>query len=109
MSSTSEKQSFDLKIFSSNDNVWSKFNKHPLKTNISFTTAAAARAWGGLLSQDEQKQLQYADMLIDVSKNWSSPYCQVIQMVDENVSELVFPFMQYYTEADYDSAMEWLY
>ena len=49
-------------------------------------TAAAARARGGPLSQDEQDQLQYADMLIDVSKNWNSPYCQVIQVVDENVS-----------------------
>ena len=72
-------------------------------------TAAAAQAWGGLLSQDEQEQLQYADMLIDVSKNWNSPYCQVIQVVDENVSQLGFPFMQYYTEADYNSAVEWLY
>ena len=30
-------------------------------------------------------------------------------MVDENVSQLGFPFMQYYTEADYDRAVEWLY
>ena len=72
-------------------------------------TAAAARAWGGPLSQDEQDQLQYADMLIDVSKNRNSPHCQVIQVVDENVSQLGFPFMQYYTEADYNSAVEWLY
>ena len=48
-------------------------------------TAAAAQARGGLFSQDEQDQLQYADMLIDVSKNWN--YCQVIQEVDENVSQ----------------------
>jgi len=72
-------------------------------------TAAAARARGGPLSQDEQDQLQYADMLIDVSQNRNSPHCQVIQVVDENVSQLGFPFMQYYTEADYDSAVEWLY
>ena len=48
-------------------------------------------------------------MLIDVSKNRNSPHCQVIQVVDENVSQLGFPFMQYYTEANYDSAVEWLY
>jgi hypothetical protein len=72
-------------------------------------TAAAAQARGCLLSQDEKDQLQYADMLIDVSKNQNSPYCQVIQVVDENVSQLGFPFMQYYTEADYNSAVEWLY
>ena len=48
-------------------------------------------------------------MLIDVRKNRNSPYCQVTQVVDENVSELGFTFMKYYTEADYDSAVEWLY
>ncbi len=71
-------------------------------------TAAAAQAWGGILSQDVLDQLQYADML-NVSRNWNSPYCQVIQEVDENVSQLGFPFMQYYTEANYNSALEWLY
>jgi hypothetical protein len=48
-------------------------------------------------------------MLIDVSKNLNSTYCQVIQVEDENVSKLGFPIMQYYTKADYNSAMEWLY
>ncbi len=72
-------------------------------------TEAAARARGGPLSQVEQDQLQYADMLIDVRKNWNSSHCQVIQVVDENVSQLGFPFMQYYTDADYNSAVEWLY
>ena len=46
-------------------------------------TAAASQAWGVLLSQDEQEQLQYVDMLIDVNKNQNSPYCQVIQVVDD--------------------------
>ena len=40
----------------------------PLKTNMRLATAAAAQACGGILSQDEEEQLQYADMLIDVSK-----------------------------------------
>ncbi len=53
---------------SSNNNVWSRFKKHPLKTNMRLATAAAAQARGGILSQDEEEQLQYADMLIDVSK-----------------------------------------
>ena len=44
-----------------------------------------------------------------MSKNRNSPYCQVIQVVDENVSQLGFPFRHYYTEADYNSAVEWLY
>ena len=72
-------------------------------------TAAAARARGGILSQDEEEQLQYADMLIDVSNNMNSTHCQVIEVKDENVSKLGLPIMQYFTEADYDSAVEWLY
>ena len=72
-------------------------------------TAAAARACGGILSQDEEEQLQYADMLIDVSNNMNSTHCQVIEVKDENVSKLGLPIMQYFTEAEYDSAVEWLY
>jgi hypothetical protein len=29
-------------LISSNDNVWSRFKKHPLKTNMHLATAAAA-------------------------------------------------------------------
>ncbi len=72
-------------------------------------TAAAARACGGILSQDEEEQLQYADMLIDVSKNLNSTNCQVIEVEDEHVSKLGLPIMQYFTEADYNCAVEWLY
>jgi hypothetical protein len=42
---------------------------HPLKTNMRLATAAAARAQGGLISQDEEKQLQYTDMLIRICKH----------------------------------------
>ncbi len=82
---------------------------HPLKTNMHLATAAAAQACGGLLFQDEEKQLQYADMLMDVSKNCNSLWCQVIQEKDENISKLGFPFMKHYTEADHEGAVEWLY
>ena len=68
-------------------------------------TAAAARARGGILSQDEEEQLQYADMLIDVSKNLNSTHCQVIEVESENVSKLGLPILQYFTEAEYDSAV----
>ena len=73
------------------------------------TTAAAARARGGLLSQDEEEQLLYADMLIDVSMNRNSAQCHVIHDVDENISVLGLPMMKYYTEADFKEAVEWLY
>ncbi len=48
---------------------------HPLKTNMRLATAGAAQARGGLLSQEEEEQLWYADMLIDVSNNRNSPWC----------------------------------
>jgi hypothetical protein len=96
-------------LISSNNNVWGEFHMHPLKTNMRLATAAAVQARGGLLSQEEKEQLRYANMLIDVSKNCNSLWCQVIQEEDENISKLGFPFMKYYTEADHKSAVEWLY
>jgi hypothetical protein len=59
-------------------------------------TAAAARAQGGVISQDGEEQLQYADMLIDVSMNRNSAQCHVIQNEDENISVLGLPLMKYY-------------
>ena len=82
---------------------------HPLKMNMRLATAAAARARGGLLSQDEEDQLKYADMLIDVSMNRNSAHCLVINQLDDNTSTLGLPMMKYYTTADHDSVVEWLY
>jgi len=96
-------------LISSNNKVWGEFNMHPLKTNMHLATAAAAQARGGILSQEEEEQLPYADMLIDVSNNRNSPWCQVIEQEDENVSKLGLPFVQYNTQADHMSAVEWLY
>jgi hypothetical protein len=48
-------------------------------------------------------------MLIDVSKNCNSLWCQAIQEEDEIISKLGFPLMKYYTEADHKGAVEWLY
>ena len=82
---------------------------HPLKTNMRLASAASARARGGLITHDEERQLQYADMLIDVSMNRNSGHCYVIQNVDENISILGLPYMKYYTETNYNEAVEWLY
>ena len=95
-------------LISSNNKVWGEFYMHPLKTNMRLATAAAAQARCGILSQEEEAQLQYAAMLIDVSKNRNSPWCQVIEEEDENISKLGLPFMNYYTEADHKHAVEWL-
>jgi hypothetical protein len=96
-------------LISSNNNVWGEFHTHPLKTNKRLSTAAVAQACGGLLSQEEEEQSRYADMLIDVSKNYNSSWCQVIQEEDENISKLGFPSMKYDTKADHKGAVEWLY
>ena len=66
-------------LISSNNKVWGDFHMHPLKTNMRLATAAAAQACGGILSQEEEAQLRYAAMLIDVSKNCNSPWCQFIE------------------------------
>jgi hypothetical protein len=71
--------------------------------------ASSAHARGGVLSQEEVEQLQYADMLIDVRKNFNSPNCQVILEEDENLFKLGFPTVQYYTVADHVKAVKWLY
>ncbi len=74
-----DKHSILEALISLNNNLWGEFHMHPLKTNMHLATVAAACAHGGLLSQEEEEQLRYADMLIDVSNNCNSPWCQVIQ------------------------------
>ena len=103
-----DKHSILEALISSNNEIWGAFHMHPLKTNMRLASAASARARGGFVSHNEEQQLQYADMLIDVSMNRNSAQCYVIQDVDDNVSILGLPFMKYYTEADYNDAVEWL-
>ncbi len=101
-----DKHSILEALISLDDNVWGKFHMHPLKTNKRLATAAAARAQGGLILQDEEEQLQYADMLIDVSMNCNSSQCHVIQDMDDNISTLGLPFMKYYSKAEHNDAVE---
>ena len=96
-------------LISSNIDIWSKFNIHPLRTNMRLSTAAAARARGDHITPLEEDQLNYAEMLIDVSMNRNSPWCQVIEEVDENISRLALPFMKYYTDTEWEGALDWLY
>jgi hypothetical protein len=67
-----DKHSILEALISSNNNVWGEFHMHPLKTYMCLATAAMAQAHGGLLSQEEEEQIPYADMLIDISKNCNS-------------------------------------
>jgi hypothetical protein len=41
--------------------------------------------------KNEEEQLQYADILIDVSMNRNSAQCHVIQDKDDNISTLGLP------------------
>jgi hypothetical protein len=70
-----DKHSILEALISSNNNVRGEFHMHPLKTNMHLATVAAAQACEGLLSQEEEKQLWYVDMLIDVGKNRNSLWC----------------------------------
>ena len=73
-------------------------------------TAAAARARGGILTAEEEDQLMYADMLIDVSMNKHSPLCQAIETYDDNdIVKLALPLMKYYTDIQWQRALDWLY
>ncbi len=70
-----DKRSILEALISSNIDIWSKFNIHPLTTNMRLATAAAARTRGGYITPEEEDQLNYAEMLIDVSMNRNSPWC----------------------------------
>ena len=71
--------------------------------------AVAARAYGGVLSQEENEQLQYAEMLIDVSLNCNSHCYQVIGRINEDIFKIAFPAMIYFTQTNHLDAVEWLY
>jgi hypothetical protein len=80
-----------------------------MKTNMRLARAVAARANGGVLSQEENKQLQYAGTLIDVSHNRNSHCCQVIGRIDEDIFKIAFPATIYFTQTNHLDAVEWLY
>ncbi len=54
-------------LISSNNNVWTLLTMHPLHINMRLAQASAALLSGGQVCKEDQRQLQYADMLIKVS------------------------------------------
>ena len=105
-----DKRSILEALISSNTDIWRQFNTHPLTTNMRLATAAAARARGGILTAEEEAQLMYADMLIDVSRNKHSSLCQAILTSDDNdIVRLALPLMKYYTDIQWQRALDWLY
>jgi hypothetical protein len=99
-------------LISSNNDLWPLFTMHPLHINMRLTQAAAALLSGGQVWEEDQQQLQNADMLIKVSQNQDSIWCQEVERIDENTTTLGFPYLKYITKMNQvteNDALNWLY
>jgi hypothetical protein len=88
------------------------FLLHPLCINMRLAQASAALLNGGNVSQEDLHQKQYANMLVDVSRNRESSWCNVVNRIDADESTLGFPFLKYITITDQvrdNEALNWLY
>jgi hypothetical protein len=74
---------------------------HQLRINMHLTQASAALLSGGQVCQEDQRQLQYADMLIKVSQNQDSTWCQDVEKIDVNTTKLGFSYLKYITETSH--------
>jgi hypothetical protein len=100
----------DALILSNND-IWPLFTMHPLRINMRLAQASAALLSGHQVCEEDKRQLQYADMLIN-SQNQDSTWCQEVEMIDENTTTLGFPYLKYLTktnQATNNDALNWLY
>ncbi len=84
-------------LISSNNEIWQSFQIHPLTINMRLAQAAAAQARGGDVTIEEMEQLEFGRMLINISKNQHSDLCNVIEVVDENISTIGLPNVRYFT------------
>jgi hypothetical protein len=101
----------DALILSNND-IWPLFMMHPLHTNMHLAQASAALLSGGQVCKEDQRQLQYADMLIKVSQNQDSTWCQELERIVENTTTVEFPYLKYITKTNQvteNDALNWLY
>ncbi len=89
----------DALILSNND-IWPLFTMHPLHINMHLAQASAALLSGGQVCEEDQWQLQYADMLIKVSQNQDSTWCQEVERINENTTTLGFPYLKYITKTN---------
>ncbi len=74
--------------------------------------ASAALLSGGQVCEEDQRQLQYVDMLIKVSWNRDSTWCQEIESIDENITTLGLSYLKYITKTNQvieNDALNWLY
>ena len=83
-----------------NYNTWPLFTMHQLRINMRLAQASAALLSGRQVCEEVQWQLQYADMLIKVSRNQDSTWCQEVERIDENTTTLGFPYLKYITKTN---------
>ncbi len=76
---------------------------------LSLAHAAKALATGTLVAPDEQEQLNYASMLIDVSWNQYSALCKVQEWINADIAIIGLPSICYFTEKNHADAISWLY
>jgi len=73
-------------------------------------SATNALAHGGPITMEEQAQLSYASMLLDVSQNRGSPSCQILGWINDDVAAIGLPSVQYFTvDDDCQQALSWIY
>jgi hypothetical protein len=84
-------------LISSNNAIWQSFQIHPLTINMRLAQAVAAQACSGDVTIEEMEQLEFGRMLIDIIKNQHLNLCNVIEVVDENISTIGLPHMTYFT------------
>jgi hypothetical protein len=99
-------------LISSINDIWPLFTMHPLHKNMRLAQASAALLSGGQVWEEDQWQLQYADMLIKVSQNQDSTWCQEVERIDENTTIFGFPYLKYITKTNLvteNDALNWLH
>jgi hypothetical protein len=92
--------------------MWPLFTMHPLHINMRLAQASAALISGLQVCEEDQRQLQNADMLIKVSRNQDSTWCQEVKRIDENTTTLGLPYLKYITKTNQvtdNDALNWLY
>jgi hypothetical protein len=96
----------------SNYNIWPLFAMHPLRINMRLAQASAALLSGRQVCEEDQRQLQYAHILINFSQNQESTWCKEVERIDKNTTTLGFPYLKYITKANQvtnNDTLNWLY
>jgi ATP-dependent DNA helicase PIF1 len=96
----------------SNKNIWPLLTVHPLCVNMCLAQASAALLSRRQVCEEDQQQLQYADMLIKVSQNQDSTWCREVERIDENTTTLGFSYLKYITKTNQvtdNDTLNWLY